>query len=206
MSGFNVIHDVSLELRSQIFQALLATPGSDFNLTTEAENITLTPPSEGLADTVQASLFLYHLDIDKHLRGQRPLPDRARDDRFYQPPLPLQLRYMFTPLADTEEDNLSLLGRVMQHMHDTPVLTALGGVPLDDSRGGASAALRVRADMLTLEQLTQMWNALSRPYRLSVGFLVEVVAIDSGLPARIGRRVGEIAQGTGLLERAETTP
>jgi hypothetical protein len=203
MSGFNVIHDVGLELRSQIFGALQATPGSDFSLTTEAENITLQPPQDGLADAVRASLFLYHIDLDKHLRGQRPLADRTRDDLYHKPPLPLQLRFVFTPLRSTEEDNLSLLGRVLQHFHDTPDITSLGGMPLDDSRGGASPVLRIRSDMLSLEQLTQLWNALSRPYRLSVAFLVEVVAIDSGLPAQRARRVEQITQGVGLARDAE---
>ncbi len=206
MSGFNVIHDVSLELRSQIFGALQSAPGSTFSLTNPATNITLQPPQEGLAQAVHASLFLYHLDIDKHLRGQRPLPHRTRDDLFYNPPLPLQLRFMLTPLRETEEDNLSIIGRIMQHFHDHPTVTSLSGVPLDDSRGGASPALRVRPDMLSLEQLTQMWNALSQPYRLSAAFLVEVVAIDSGLPARRAGRVNEVTRGTGLAERAEVTP
>lgn len=206
MSGFNVIHNVSLELRSQIFTALETTPGSDFSLTAAATNITLQPPQDGLADAVAASLFLYHVDLSKHLRGQRPLADRTRDDLFHNPPLPLQLRYMFTPLQTTEEDNLSLVGRVMQHFHDTPVITSLSGTPLDDSRGGASPALRVRPDLLSLEQLTQMWSALSQPYRLSVAFLVEVVAIDSGLAPRRAPRVGAVTQGAGLMERegAET--
>lgn len=206
MSGFNVIHDVSLELRSQIFAALQTTPGAIFSLSTEANSITLLPPQDGLADTVVASLFLYHLDIDKHLRGQRPLPDRTRDDLFFNPPLPLQLRFILTPLQTAEEDNLSLIGRVMQHFHDAPTITTLNGTPMDDSRGAASPALRIRPDMLSLEQLTQMWNALSQPYRLSVSFLVEVIAIDSGLPARRAGRVGEMTQGVGLKPREEVTP
>ena len=206
MSGFNVIHDVGLELRSQIFGALQSAPGSDFSLTTEAENITLQPPQDGLADAVRASLFLYHIDLDKHLRGQRPLADRTRDDLYHKPPLPLQLRFIFTPLRSTEEDNLSLMGRVLQHFHDSPDITTLNGTPLDDSRGGASPVLRIRSDMLSLEQLTQLWNALSRPYRLSVAFLVEVVAIDSGLPAQRARRVEQVTQGVGLAPNPEDSP
>jgi len=206
MSGFNVIHDVSLELRSQIFKALQTTPGSNFSLTSEAENITLQPPQDGLADAVRASLFLYHIELDKHMRGRRPLPDRTRDDLYFNPPQSLQLRFIFTPLRASEEDNLSLIGRVLQHFHDAPVINSLGGTPLDDSRGGASAALRVRPDMLSLEQSTQLWNALSRPSRLSAVFLVEIVAIDSGLPAQRALRVDRISQGTGQIQRKEVGP
>lgn len=206
MSGFNIIHDVSIELRSQLFGALQATPGSDFSLTSAAASITLDPPQDDLASTVRASLFLYHIERDKHLLGQRPLPHRTRDDLFYNPPLPLQLRFMFTPLAGSEEDNLSIVGRVLQHVHDTPNITSLRGIPMDDSRGAASAVLRMRPDFLSLEQLTQMWNALSQPYRLSVAFLVEIVAIDSGLPARRAGRVRELTQGIGLRDTDEVVP
>jgi hypothetical protein len=203
MSDFNVIHNVSLELRSQIFAALDTTPMADFGLTGGIESITLQAPLESLADSIRASLFLYHVDIDKHLRNQRPLPDRARDDQSFKPPLPLQLRYLFTPLATAEEDGHALLGRVMQHFHDAPVMTTLGGTALDDSRGGATAALRIKPDMLSLEQLAQLWNALSSPFRLSVAFMVETIAVDSGLPARSAPRVDEFVRATGLMKREE---
>lgn len=204
MSGFNVLSDVSQQLRSQFFQALDAAPGMDFSLTSAAANITLDAPQDDLAESVQASLYLYHIDLDKHLRGQRPLADRTRDDLFHNPPMPVQLRYLFTPTASSAETNLSILGRVLQHVHDHPTITSLNGTPMDDSRGAASPALRLRPDLLSLEQLTQLWNALSQPYRLSASFLVEVVAIDSGLAPRRAGRVNEVVRGTGLIPAEET--
>ena len=81
MSGFGVIHDVSLELRRQVFTALSATPGTDFFLDDEGTNITFSAPGDDLPEGTMASLYLYHLDVDKHLRNQRPLPDRTRYHR-----------------------------------------------------------------------------------------------------------------------------
>jgi hypothetical protein len=200
MSGFNVIHDVSNELKQQVFIALQNTPGTSFALSAGADSITLEAPQDNLADQIVLSLFLYHIDIDKHLRNQRALPDRTRDDQFRKPPLPLQLRFLVTPMDPVAETNHSLLGRIIQHFHDTPVITALGTSPLTDSFGGASAELRVKPDMLSLEQLSQIWNALSTPYRLSVAFLVDIVAIDSGrAPQQIGR-VDEMSTASGLKE------
>ena len=195
MSNFSVIHDVSIELRRQIFEALEATPDTDFGVTS-INRLTLMSPGESLDSDTVASLFLYHLDIDAHLRNQRPLPDASRDDRFHRPPLPLQLRYIFTPVRD-EATNQLLLGRVLQHFHDFPSFASLDDTPIGNSRGAASPELRVVPDLLPVEQLTQLWNAFSVPYRTAISLLVEVIAVDSGLPPEQRRRVEDLLPGIG---------
>lgn len=198
MASFGIIQDVSLELRRQVFNALVATPDTDFSLGGEIERITLQSPGDTLADAVVVSLYLYHVDIDKHLRNQRPLPDRNQDDQFRTPPLPLQLRYLFTPVDDSESTNQLILGRVLQHFYDFPSFSTVSGEPIGDSFGGASTDLRVKPDMLSLEQLAQIWNAFSTPYRVAISLLVEVVAVDSGQPAKRRVRVEELITGVGL--------
>ncbi len=196
MSSFSVIHDVSLELRQQILAALAATPDTTFNVS--VNQLTLESPGEDLGNDTVASLFLYHLEIDAHLRNQRPLPDANRQDRFYPAPLPLQLRYLFTPVGE-EPTNQLLLGRVLQHFHDFPSFSSLRGTSIGTSRNGASPELRVVPDLLPIEQLTQLWNAFSAPYRTAISLLVEVVAVDSGLPPDRHRRVDKMLVGTGLV-------
>ena len=199
MGTFATIADVSGELRRQIFEALQDTPDTDFGLSDSIDRITLQPASDQLPSSVVASLYLYHLEISPHRRSQAPLPDPARDDEFHRPPLPLQLRYLFTPVDDEEATNQLLLGRVLQHFHDHPCFATLSGTPIGDSLGGASAELRVRHDPLSLEQLSQIWNAFSFPYRVALGLLVEVVAVDSGLPATLRPRVREMVGVTGQV-------
>lgn len=200
MSSFAVVQETSLELRRQIFTALDTTPDTDFGLNGDIDRIQVGPPGDDLPNGTLASLFLYHIDIDRHLRNQRPLPDRSDAALQRRPPLPLQFRYLFTPVDDDETMNHLVLGRVLQHFHDSPAVTSLGGIPLDDSFGGASPALRVKPDMLSVEQLSQIWNAFSTPYRLSVGFLVDTAAVDSGEPPLRAPRVEELLTATGLLE------
>jgi len=197
MSNFSIIHDVSIELRQQIFDALAATPDTDFGVSS-VERVTLMSPGETLDNNIVASLFLYHVDIDTHLRNQRPLPDARRDDRFHRPPLPLALRYIFTPVGD-EAQNQLLIGRVLQHFYDFPSFSTVAGVPIGNSRGGAATELRVAPDLLPVEQLTQIWNAFSTPYRTAISFLVDVVAIDSGLPPLQRRRVEELLPTVGQM-------
>ena len=198
MSNFAIIRNVSLELRRQIYDAMTATPDTDFGLG-GVDDIALDPPGDRIGDTVQASLYLYHVEIDRHLRNQRPLPDPERVDAFRKPPLTLRLRYLFTPVIDEEESNHLILGRVLQHVHDNPHMRQAAGSPIGDSFGGASANLRVVPDMLSVEQLAQLWNALSEPYRNAIAFLVDVAAIDSGAPAETRRRVTELITAAGKM-------
>lgn len=197
MAGFGIIRDLSRELRRQIFDALEATPDVDFSLDGVISRLSLSRPVGSLDSAVVASLYLYHFEVNRHLRNQRPLPDDTDADQFRKPPLPLQLRYLFTPVTDDEETNQLLIGRVMQHFHDAPSVAVLEGSPLGDSFGGASPSLRIRPDLLSLEQLSQLWNAFSEPYRVAISLLVEVVAIDSGRPPTHTGRVEELLAGTG---------
>jgi hypothetical protein len=198
MSSFSIIQDTGLEMRRRIFAALEETPDTDFGLNGNIDRIQIASPDEDLPDGTLAALFLYHIDIDRHLRNQRPLPDRDDPSIQRKPPLPLQFRFLFTPVDDDDTVNHLVLGRVLQHFQDQPFITTIAGQPLDDSFGGASPALRVKPDILTIEQLSQLWNALSAPFRLSIAFLVDVAAVDSGEPPRRAPRVEELLAATGI--------
>lgn len=199
MSNFTVIHDISIELQRQIANALRNTPDVDFDLGSGVGKISLISPGEKFAEDAIASLYLFHLEIDKFLRNQKMLPDPVSERQFRKPPLPLQLRYLLTPLGDDEPTNHLVIGRVLQHFHDNPVFSTLSGVPVGNSFGGASREIRVRPDMLSLEQLTQMWSAFSAPYRASIAFLVEIIAIDSGQPPVEIVRAAEVIPAIGLM-------
>jgi hypothetical protein len=198
MSSSSIVQDTSLELRRRIFSALEATPDTDFGLNGDIERIRVAPPADDLPDGTVGTLFLYHIDIDRHLRNQRSLPDRDDPSVQRKPPLPLQFRFLFTPIDDDDSINHLVLGRVLQHFHDQPFITTIAGQPLDDSFGGATPVLRVKPDMLTVEQLSQLWNALSAPYRLSIAFLVDIAAVDSGDPPRRAPRVDELLAAAGV--------
>lgn len=199
MSHFGILNDVTIELQRQIFEALKETPNIDFGEGVTIKRITSRSPGEKLENGTLASLYLYHIDINQHARNQLPLADRARPNNFRKPPLPLQLRYLFTPLDADEETNQMMLGRILQHFHDFPSFESVSGQVIGDAFGGASPQLHVKPDLLSLEQLSQLWNAFSVPYRIALGFLVEVVAIDSGKSPERLERVGEFLTVTGKV-------
>lgn len=199
MAGFSILSDISVELRRQIFEALQSTSDTDFGLAGTLDRITLASPGQDLDAATVGSLYLYHVDINPHRRNQLPLPDRLRADSFRKPPLPLRLRYLFTPVTEDESINQLLLGRVLQHFHDFPCFDAVSGRAIGDAFGGGSPEMRVKPDLLSLEQLAQMWNAFSTPYRIALGLLVEVVAVDSGLPPERRQRVDEMMTAVGTV-------
>lgn len=198
MSSFSIIQDTSLELRRRIFSALDTTADTDFGLNDNIDRIRIAPPNEELPNGTLAALFLYHIEIDRHLRNQRPLPDRSDPSIQRKPPLPLQFHFLFVPVDADETVNQLVIGRVLQHFHDQPFITSLAGQPIGDSFGGAAPALRVKPDMPSIEQLSQLWNALSAPFRLSVGLLVDIAAVDTGDPPRRVARAEELLAATGM--------
>jgi Pvc16 N-terminal domain len=205
MSDFSVVQAVSGELRRQIVTVLDSTPDSDFGIDGNIDRIVLESPATTMPDNTVASLFLHHLEIDGHLRNQRMLPDRAESDLFRKPPLPLRLRFLFTPMGEEEETNLLLLGRVIQHFHDSPVFDTVLGTPVGNSHGGAPARLKVRIETPPLGELTNLWSAFSTPLRLSVTLAVEIVAVESGRAPVQMPRAAELIAGYGQKPRGNGT-
>ena len=200
MSHYAIIYDVTLELRRQIFAALEATPDANFPISNMEQDIVFDPPPEASASPPGLSIFLYHIEPDCHLRNQRhlvPGPDGVR-----YPPLALQLNYLITPLDIAQEQNHLVLGRILQHFHDNPMLNAINGSALDNSFGGNSPEMRVIIETLTLEELSRVWHALNATYQLSVAYQVRVVAVDSMLPESAAHRVTEMYSVVGLKENS----
>jgi hypothetical protein len=169
MSNYNIIRDISEEMRRRIYTALDTTPDHDFGLPPPTEAIAFEPPGDRIrGNRTQLSLFLYHIEVDPHTRNQPDL--RIAPDGLRRPPLPLNLHYLVTPLTDAEDDNHLMLGRILQHFHFRPALDSIAGVPIGDSFGG---------------------GVIESPYHLSVTFSVTPIAIDSDLGAVQGARVAE---------------
>lgn len=197
MARFTVIGDVTLELRRQIWGALDAAADVDFQVPPMGQAIFIGPPdADTIDDKAIIALYLYHILPSKHLRNQPRLPDPVNPGRFRRPPLPLELHYLVVPL-DHSEVGHQHLGRILQHFNDEGSFATLGGEPIGDSFGGASSDLRVSIDPLPVEQLAHFWGAFTTPFRLSLGLMIEIVAIDSVLPPERVPRVDELFLLTG---------
>lgn len=173
MPDSNVIADVSATLQ---------------NLLTEGLN-TLTPAPAPIAEvhdlqgtiaTAPARLlvFLFEAREDPSQRNRPRVREIVppQDILLRKPPLALLLRYLLIPWSGDRLTDHRILGRVMQVLYDGAIIS---GLQLAGSLDGTSEALKITLAPLTLEELTRVWHAVQKPYRLSLTYEVRVVNLDT---------------------------
>lgn len=140
-----------------------------------AGNIDLRSPREMREDNnvTGISLWLYRVTRNPDLLNY-PAP-RPALDQISQRPIPLDLYYLVTPIADTAGDEQVLLGQVLQTFNDHTILRQpdLGA---DFPEG---YELRLALETPSVEEQTRIWHALEESYQLSVTYLVHVVPVDT---------------------------
>lgn len=131
--------------------------------------ITFLPPRDNQPKIAQISVFLYDITELTIMRNQTQDPQKPLTL------LNLRLHYLITPLTQNAEDNQLILGKIMQLFAQTPVLHE------SDLQGSlkSNAELKITLDALEVEALYKIWTMLSLPYKLSIGYTVQPVQIDS---------------------------
>jgi hypothetical protein len=165
----NVIRDVSLTLKTLINTgaADLFPQGQTADLS-DLSDLALTPPA--------LSIFLFEIKEDESARNQPRIRQTEQNPVVIQnPPMALQLNYLFTPWTKNFQTDQQLLGRVMRLFYEQAILS---GPVLQGVLAGSANSLKVTLHALTLEERTRIWLALTRPYRTSLSYGVRVVNID----------------------------
>lgn len=181
MSNSLAIATVTSALRNLLFQGVSPDlPGVD---------ISARPPdrARGNANGNQLNLFLYATEINTGWRNQE-LPSQARPGEAAEPPLPLNLHYLISAWGANDEDVLAhrALGRAMSVLHDHSVLSpeelsaALPGSDLHEQ----IERIRITYQPLAVDEMSKLWTTFQTQYRISAGYLVTVVLIESRRPAR----------------------
>lgn len=194
MPDFSVISDVSETLRRLLEDELKELTGPP---QVKVHHL-LTDPSPPVV-----TIFLFEVLEDSSARNRprvrQPDPNGVR---LKKPDLALVLRYLITPWIGEQaykyQDQL-ILGRIAQVFYDNAILSGreLHGSSLLDT----TEALRVTMTPLTLEDRTRIWNALQKPYRVSLSYEVRVVRIEPEqfqLAGTVGSRTlehGEVEEG-----------
>jgi hypothetical protein len=165
MSDYNIIADVSLALKGKLVIALQQAAAQYL--------VELKPPGNK-PEKELISLWLYKVtrnsDVSNNDRERSPAGDLIHR------PLPLDLHYLITPELSTPQAEQVVLGSIMQNFHSWPTLSLLPGNQTTE------VSLKITPELLSVEQHSQLWQALSQPFRLSVSYLVQCVRIDSLLP------------------------
>lgn len=163
--------------------------------------VTIAPPDVSIdgIDGTRVNLFLYRVSENGSLKNQE-IPGVGYPRDYGHPPLSLDLHYLLTVLGVNDSDESTaqqVLGDVMRILHDYSIITdnlhkKQSDVKiLDASLQGQFEKIRITQAPISLEDITKVWTALTKPYRLSVAYNVSVVQIESRLERPIKRLVGE---------------
>lgn len=126
------------------------------------------------------SIFLYRVDSNKVVRAAWAAAS-AQDGRSH---LGLDLHYLLTPWGKNAEDEHRILGRAMQCLESTPILTG----PLLHTSGGwdGGESIQVVLEDASTEAVMRMFDSLPTDYRLSVPYIARVMRLDGRVAAPEG--------------------
>lgn len=183
MSNSLAIAAVSATLLNLLEKGVTALAAlSDTKVTTLAPD-----RARGSITSNQLNLFLYQVNVNAAWRNM-DMPRQVQPGETAQPPLALTLHYLITSFGRGEDEVFGhrVLGRAMSILHDHPVL---GPEEIRNSLAGSDLAdqlerVRITPQPLSVEEMSKLWSTFQTNYRLSAGYQVSVVLIESSLPVR----------------------
>jgi hypothetical protein len=153
-------------------------------------DVTTMPPStaRNAGSGEQINIFLYATHYNPAF-SNAPMPGETRSGEHAHPPLPLVLKYLITAYGANDDDisGQQLMGQAMSILHDHPLLgrSDIEGITPDSNLHHQIERIRITPDPLSLDDLSKLWTSFqSAEYRLSTGYEVSVVLIESTRPTR----------------------
>lgn len=170
--------------------------------------VTTRPPSTARngGNGEQLNIFLYSTHYNAAFRNT-PMPGAVRNGEHAYPPLPLVLKYLITAYGANDDDisGQQLMGQAMSLLHNHPLLGSadIDGITPDSNLDQQIERIRITPDTLSLDDMSKLWSSFqSAEYRLSVGYEVSVVLIESTRVSRTPLPVlkrGERDQGPEVI-------
>lgn len=139
------------------------------------------------------SIFFYRVDFNKTMRAAWSAV-ASQDGRSH---LALDLHFLITPWGDNAEFQLRILGKAMQAIETTPVLS---GPLLHPTAGWApNESLQLVMEEISTEAVMRIFDSLPTDYQLSVPYVARVARID----ARVAKPTAPVTTAvTGLVPEA----
>jgi len=176
-----------------ILQSAIVSDPADTDLTDTT--VTILPPDKarGTGNANQLNLFLYQILPNAAWRNMN-IPSLVAAGETGQPPLALTLHYLLTAFGKDNDTTLPyghhLLAKAMSILYDHAMLGP------DEIRAATSATfpasdldkqverIRITLQPMSLEEISKLWTGLVTQYRLSVGYEVSVMLIESAQPKK----------------------
>jgi hypothetical protein len=119
------------------------------------------------------SIFLYRVDFNKTMRAAWSAVG-SQDGNAH---LAVDLHYLVTAWADNAEFEHRILGRVMQCIETTPVLS--GPLLHPSTNWAPNESIQLISEDVSTDAVMRIFDSLPTDYRLSVPYIARVVRIDS---------------------------
>src|SRR4029079_1285087 len=91
--------------------------------------------------------------------------------------LPLDLHFLLTPWADDAEVEHRIIGRAMQCLEQTPILS--GPLLYPSATWAPNEAVQVVVEAMSVESIMRPFDRLPIEFRVSVPYVARVIRIDS---------------------------
>ena len=135
-------------------------------------------------DELRLNWFLYRVSPNPAFSNMEPPRTGWRTARG-RPPLALRLSYLLSAFpaqalggGDQEQFSHAGMAAVMRALHDNAIIGD-GEPALSPLAQPLVEPLRITMDDLDVEAVTKLWTAATAPIRLSVGYEVSLVIVDS---------------------------
>lgn len=193
MAGFTSIAAVGKSIERLLADAFVQrqpVPGKDTKaVLIRTEDLAPDQVKDKIGDYA-LSVLLYRVDFNKTMRAAWSAAGHA-DGRGY---LALDLHYLLTPWADNAEHQHNIVGRAMQAIEQTPVLSgALLYAPVlpatpqyaGEPEAAPTDSVQLILEEISTEALMRTFDSLPSDYHLSVPYVARVVRVDTyeALPA-----------------------
>jgi len=183
MSAPSAIAAVTATLRNLLTDAALEDPELlDTTVTTQ-------PPAVARKDKEanQLNLFLFSTAVDTAFSNS-PMPGQIKNGESAMPPLALMLNYLITAYGRNDDDvsGHRLMGRSMSALHDHPIL---GRMEIQSALSDAGLhnqveRVRITPKALSVDDMSKLWTSFQSEYRLSTGYEIAVVLVESTQPTK----------------------
>lgn len=119
------------------------------------------------------SILLYRIDYNKTMRAAWSAVG-SQDGRGH---LPLDLHYMLTPWASDPEFEHRIIGRTMQCLETTPILSGPLLTPAGD--WAPNETIQLLLEDVPTEWVMRTFDSLPTDFKLSVPYVARITRIDS---------------------------
>jgi hypothetical protein len=125
------------------------------------------------------SIFLYRVDFNKMMRAAWSAVG-SQDGLSH---LPLDLHFLITPWADNAEFEHRILGKAMQCLETSPMLSGPLLYPSPFTNWAPNESIQIVLEEVSTEALMRTFDSLPTDYRLSVPYLARITRIDGRQPS-----------------------